>query len=76
MPLVGALKQRWWVRDLDMRMTLIANTAEGPLAQLIRTRSTRGIDAYFTRLLRDERLYAVVFISAAIRLSVPWDAVV
>ena len=59
MPLVDALMQRWFVRDLDIRSTLIANTAEEPLAELISTRSTTRINAYFNRLIQDERLYAV-----------------
>jgi trehalose 6-phosphate synthase len=64
-PLVDALMQRWFVRDIDIRSTLIATTAEEPLAELIRTQSTTRITTYFNRLIQDERLYAV-------GLCVPW----
>ena len=43
-PLVDALMQRWFVRDLDMRSSLIATTVEEPLAELIDTNSTTRID--------------------------------
>ena len=64
-PLVDALMQRWFVRDIDIRSTLIATTAEEPLGELIRTQSTTRITTYFNRLIQDERLYAV-------GLCVPW----
>ena len=58
-PLVDALMQRWFVRDLDMRSSLIATTVEDPLAELIDTQSTTRMAAYLNRLIQDERLYAV-----------------
>ena len=58
-PLADALMQRWFVRDLDTRSTLITSTVEEPLEGLIATGSRSGIVAFFDRMLRDERLYAV-----------------
>ena len=58
-PLADALMQRWFVRDLDTRSTLITATVEEPLGGLIATGSRSGIIAFFDRMLRDERLYAV-----------------
>jgi trehalose-6-phosphate synthase len=58
-PLVDSLTQRWFVRDLDMRSSLIATTVEDPLTEMIDTHSTTRIAAYLNRLIRDERLYAV-----------------
>jgi hypothetical protein len=38
-PLVDSLTTRWFVRDLDMRSNLIANTIQEPLEDLIKTGS-------------------------------------
>jgi len=58
-PLVDMLTTRWFVRDLDMRSNLIANTAQEPLEQMVKSGSPARILAYFQRLTSDERLYAV-----------------
>ncbi len=58
-PLVDALTTRWFVRDLDIRSNLIASAATDPLQELISTGSNTRILAFFGRLTRDERLYAV-----------------
>src|SRR5664279_524231 len=58
-PLADALMLRWFVRDLDIRSRLIATTVQEPLADLIVARSKPKIIAYFNRMLRDERLYAI-----------------
>jgi trehalose 6-phosphate synthase len=58
-PLADALMLRWFVRDLEIRSSLIASTVQEPLAGLILTGSTPRINLYFNRLLQDERLYAV-----------------
>ena len=39
-PFVDQLMLGWFVRDLDARSALIANTVEEPLGDLLRTRST------------------------------------
>jgi trehalose 6-phosphate synthase len=58
-PLADALMLRWFVRDLDMRSSLIATTVQEPLADLVATKSKQRITAYFNRMLQDERLYAI-----------------
>src|SRR5689334_12465495 len=58
-PLVDTLTTRWFVRDLDMRSNLIANTAQEPLAEMLRAGSPSRILGYFQRLTSDERLYAI-----------------
>ncbi|MDF0673958.1 MAG: trehalose-6-phosphate synthase [Nitrospira sp.] len=60
-PLVDSLELKWFVRDLDMRSKVMINTMEGPLADLLVSDSKDKILAYFTRILQDERLYALGF---------------
>jgi len=60
-PLVDSLELKWFVRDLDIRSKLMVNTMEGPLADLLASNSKGKILAYFTRILQDERLYALGF---------------
>jgi trehalose 6-phosphate synthase len=58
-PLADSLMLRWFVRDLDIRSSLIASTVQEPLAGLILTGSTPRMQSFFNRILQDERLYAV-----------------
>jgi trehalose 6-phosphate synthase len=58
-PLVDALMLRWFVRDLDIRASLIANTVREPLGALIADGSTVNLKTFFDRLTQDERIYAV-----------------
>ncbi len=58
-PLVDALTTRWFIRDLDIRSNLIANTAQEPLEEMIKSGSPTRILGFFHRLTSDERLYAV-----------------
>ena len=58
-PLVDALTTRWFVRDLDMRSNLIANTVQEPLEDMIKAGAPARVLGFFQRLLSDERLYAV-----------------
>ena len=58
-PLVDTLTTRWFVRDLDMRSNLIANTVQEQLEEMIKAGSPPRILGFFQRLLSDERLYAV-----------------
>ncbi|MGZ9146650.1 MAG: trehalose-6-phosphate synthase, partial [Nitrospira sp.] len=67
-PLVDSLELKWFVRDLDMRSKLMVNTMEGPLAELLVTNSKDKISAYFTRIIQDERLYALGFCDIENRL--------
>lgn len=58
-PLVDNLTTRWFVRDLDLRASLIANTLHDPLTDIIGSGNRRRMLAYFNRITQDERLYAV-----------------
>ena len=58
-PLVDQLTLRWFMRDLDMRSSLIANTIQQPLLDLLEAdRKSRIVD-FFNNITKDERLYAI-----------------
>ncbi len=59
--LADQLTLRWFVRDLDMRSSLIARTVEDSLPELIRARQRARVVDLFNRMVQDERLYAVGF---------------
>lgn len=73
-PLVDSLELKWFVRDLDMRSKLMVNTMEGPLADLLVANSKGKILAYFTRIIQDERLYALGFCDPDNRLLYETEA--
>ena len=58
-PLVDSLMTRWFVRDLEIRANLVANTVQEPLAEMIDAGSPGRISRYLTRLTQNERIYAV-----------------
>ncbi|MEP7325466.1 MAG: trehalose-6-phosphate synthase [Gemmatimonadota bacterium] len=58
-PLVDRQTLRWSVRDLDIRATLITNTAQGSMQELLRTSNHSGLEQFFTRITEDERLFAI-----------------
>lgn len=58
-PLVDRLTLRWFVRDLDIRASLIANTIQEPLAERLASVNRARVDEYFARITQDERLYAL-----------------
>lgn len=66
--LVDSLERNWFVRDLDMRSKLMIGTMERPLADLVVANSKTKIRAYFTRIVQDERLYAIGFCTPENRL--------
>lgn len=66
-PLVDQLTLRWFVRDLDMRSTLIANTIQEPLQEMIQTGTPARTQKLFSRIIQDERLYAIGFCDAGSR---------
>jgi trehalose 6-phosphate synthase len=59
MPLVDRLTFRWFVKDLDLRASLIANTVHEPIGRLAAENDVAGLHALFSRITQDERLYAV-----------------
>ena len=58
-PLVDQMTLRWFVRDLDIRSSLIANTIQEPLQEQLAAGKKAKIGEFFTRITQDERLYAV-----------------
>lgn len=60
-PLVDKLTLQWFVRDLDLRASLVANTVQEPLQDLIRAGNRTRMLQFFTRITQDERLYAMGF---------------
>jgi trehalose 6-phosphate synthase len=63
-PLVDQLTLRWAVRDIDSRATLIANTVQEPMQDLVRTGDRARMARFFTHLIQDERLFALGFCPA------------
>ncbi|MEO6068342.1 MAG: trehalose-6-phosphate synthase [Gemmatimonadota bacterium] len=64
-PLVDGLTLRWFVRDLDVRAGLIANTARDRIHDLVGAGDTQRLRRFFNSLTEDERLFAVGFCPAA-----------
>ncbi|MEO8342763.1 MAG: trehalose-6-phosphate synthase, partial [Gallionella sp.] len=58
-PLVDQLTLSWFVRDLDSRSSLIANTIQEPLQELLAADQKARIVGFFNRITQDERLYAI-----------------
>jgi len=58
-PLVDQMTLRWFVRDLDIRSSLIANTIQEPLPELLAAGKRTKIVEFFNRITQDERLFAV-----------------
>ena len=58
-PLVDQLTLRWFMRDLDMRSSLIANTIQDPLLDLLEANKKTKIVDFFNNITKDERLYAI-----------------
>jgi len=69
-PLVDQLTLKWFVRDLDIRTQLISNAVQEPLVELLTDKPRdkvrlQRVQAFFNRLVQDERLFALGFCDAA-----------
>ncbi|NTV48713.1 MAG: trehalose-6-phosphate synthase [Geobacteraceae bacterium] len=62
-PLVDNLTLRWFVRDMDIRSSLIANTLHEPLVELLQQGNKSRINSLLLRSIQDERLLALGFCS-------------
>src|SRR2546430_8643905 len=60
-PLVDNLTLQWFMRDLDIRASLIASTVQEPLQDLIQTGNRTRMLQFFNRITKDERLFAMGF---------------
>lgn len=58
-PLVDRLTLSWFVRDLEIRSSLIANTIQDPLQEQLAAGKKVKIQEFFNRITQGERLYAV-----------------
>ncbi|NUQ47336.1 MAG: trehalose-6-phosphate synthase, partial [Phycisphaerae bacterium] len=61
LPLVDQLTLRWFVRDLDIRAELVANSLQEPLQDHLRVGQKAKTQLYFSRLVQDERLFGLGF---------------
>jgi trehalose-6-phosphate synthase len=76
-PIVDRQIMNWFVRDLDIRANLVANTVQEPLRLLADQGDTKGMRRYFARLTLDERLFAIGYCatpSGAPLASATWPA--
>lgn len=64
-PLVDRLTLKWFVRDLDIRSSLVANAVQDPLLELIRSGTRNKMVAFFSRITQDERLFAIGYCDAS-----------
>nr|MDP2192596.1 trehalose-6-phosphate synthase [Rhodoferax sp.] len=63
-PLVDRLTLGWFVRDLALRSSLIANTLQEPLQEQLAAGKKAKIGEFFNRITQDERLFAVGYCAA------------
>ncbi|MGH8661931.1 MAG: trehalose-6-phosphate synthase [Burkholderiales bacterium] len=68
-PLVDRLTLNWFVRDLEIRATLITSATQEPLGALVREpHATQKVMQLFERIIQDERIYALGFCDKSARL--------
>ncbi len=60
-PFADQLTLRWFVRDLEIRATLIVNTIQEPLLEQLAAGSQKKVVNFFNKISQDERLYAVAY---------------
>jgi trehalose-6-phosphate synthase len=60
-PLVDALTLKWFSRDLEIRTQLIATSVQDTLASYVSQKAGNKIDKLFSRMVQDERLFALGF---------------
>ena len=58
-PLVDQLTLRWFLRDMDIRSSLVGNTLHDPLTELLQQGNRNKINALLLRAIQDERLLAL-----------------
>lgn len=60
----------WFVRDLDIRAALIANTIQEPLQEQLAAGKKAKIVDFFNRITQDERLFAIGYCASPQGMSV------
>jgi len=58
-PLVDRLTMHWFVRDMDIRSSLIANTLHDQLLEQLQQKNPARVNALLRRAVQDERLLAL-----------------
>jgi len=58
-PVVDSLTQRWFVRDLDLRSSLISRTVGEQIGDLLQANAGDRINALLERTAADDRVYAL-----------------
>ena len=58
-PLIDRLTLSWFVRDLDLRATLVVNTIQEPLQEQLGAGNKTKIGEFFNRITQDERFFAI-----------------
>jgi trehalose 6-phosphate synthase len=69
-PLIDRQMLSWFSRDLDARASLIANSADPAVSELVAGGDDGRIEAFFNRLTSDERLYAVGLCAGAATMPI------
>ncbi|MDE1170745.1 MAG: trehalose-6-phosphate synthase [Verrucomicrobium sp.] len=67
-PVVDHFSAKWFGRDLNARSELIFNSLEDTISSLVETKDAARIQMLFSRMVRDERLYAAGVCDPAGRL--------
>lgn len=72
-PLFDQLTLRWFVRDINIRSSLVANAVYEPLQEELNVGSKAKILKFFARMTQDERLYAVGYCASpqSVALATP-----
>jgi trehalose 6-phosphate synthase len=70
-PLVDGLMLRWFMRDMDIRTALIANTMRDHVFDLVREGRRTEVQRYFADALKDQRLYALAWCTLDGRMLYP-----
>lgn len=64
-PLADRLTLGWFINDLDIRSSLIANTIQEPLQEHLAGGQKFMTAKYFERIIKDERLFAIALCESA-----------
>jgi len=78
-PVVDRQMLRWFVRDLDIRASLLANSVQEPVRQQVEAGDLAKLRKYFERLTEDERLFAVGYCAGNAKAPIAsrtWPAIV
>ena len=65
LPVADNLTVHWFIRDLEIRANLVANTIHESVQEIDRSGSPERLVQFFTRIAEDERTYAIAFCSSA-----------